>query len=622
MSKIFIVSLLLLVQSAFADLLRTGNGERNYQQHCATCHNSGIQQVPVFADLQTMLPATIMQSLTRGRMGFIGNKLTGMERIAVIEYISQKKYIAQDSGTAMRQYTGFCEIYPAFLPDFDNRPHWNGWGVDLANKRYQPSAMAGISVAEVPHLKLDWAFAFPGETRTVGQPTVVGGRIFVGTYTGKVYSLDAKSGCLYWVFDTNDSVRTAITINNVGNFGKAKYAAYFSDSTGNTYAVDAANGKPIWKTRVETHPNGRLTGAPQLFDGKLFVPVASNEATAAASPDYKCCTHRGSVVALDAVTGAIIWKSYTVTQEPEAGQKNNIGKQMWGPSGAGVWSAPTIDVKKNLLYVGTGDNSSDPPTKTSDAIIAMDIDSGDIKWVYQGTQNDTFNISCVTKDRTNCPRSEGPDFDFGSSPILVSLASGKRVLLAAQKSGVLHALDPDASGKLLWQAQLGRGGIAGGIMWGPAADQNNIYVALADFKPYKIENEDGTSRWVVDPEKGGGLFAYRIKDGEQIWHVSPVPCIGRSGCSPAQSAAVTLIPGVVFSGSFDGHLRAYSTVDGRVIWKYDTVRSYETTNSIVGNGGAIDGPGPTIVDGMLYVNSGYGRLGGVPGNVLLAFSPD
>ncbi|MFT7458987.1 MAG: polyvinyl alcohol dehydrogenase (cytochrome), partial [Planctomycetota bacterium] len=503
--------------------------------------------------------------------------------------------------------------------DLTKGKRWNGWGVDLANRRFQPAEMAGLRPEDVPALKLSWAFAFPGETRTVGQPTVVGARVFVGTYTGKVYSIDAKTGCLYWVFDTGNSVRTAITIYKIDESPSPLYAATFASSEGVAFAVNADSGEQLWRTPIETHSHTRLSGAPQVYRGRIYVPVATNESIAAASADYQCCNNRGSVSALDAKTGEIIWKQYTIKEEPAPLVKNQAGTQLWGPSGAGVWSAVTIDTQKNLLYVGTGDNSSDPPSKTSDAVIAMDLDTGETRWVYQATANDAYNMSCESREAINCPDSRGEDLDFGSSPILVSRENGQRILLAGQKSGVLHALDPDANGKVLWQVRMGRGGVAGGIIWGPAVDEENIYVALADFKPEQIKQKDGSTMWLFDPEEGGGLFAYRIRDGKLLWHVPPVSCKGRTGCSPAQSAAVTVIPGVVFSGAFDGIMRAYSTKDGKLIWQYDTVRNYQTTNNVEGKGGAIDGPGPTVVDGMLYVNSGYGRLNGEPGNVLLAF---
>jgi polyvinyl alcohol dehydrogenase (cytochrome) len=321
------------------------------------------------------------------------------------------------------------------------------------------------------------------------------------------------------------------------------------------------------------------------------------------------------VLALDAATGKIIWKTYTVSDPPRPTRKNKAGTQLWGPSGVAVWSAPTIDRKRHALYAATGDSYSDPPAPTADAILALDTDSGKILWVRQMTAGDAFNLACPSPDKSNCPEANGPDFDFGSSPVLVELAGGRRMLIAGQKSAVVYALDPDRAGEPLWHTRVGRGGTLGGIQWGPAADNDRAYVALSDIvrrvTPMGLE---------LDPKSGGGLFALRLANGEIDWSAPPPGCGDRRPCSPAQSAAVTAIPGVVFSGSSDGHLRAYSAKSGKIVWGFDTMREYETVNGVPARGGSLDGPGPVIAGGMLYVNSGYGAMGGIPGNVLLAFS--
>jgi polyvinyl alcohol dehydrogenase (cytochrome) len=222
----------------------------------------------------------------------------------------------------------------------------------------------------------------------------------------------------------------------------------------------------------------------------------------------------------------------------------------------------------------------------------------------------------------NCPQAKGPDLDFGSSPMLRTLPNGKRVLLAGQKSGMLHAVDPDNNGAILWQQRVGQGGALGGIQWGPATDTDTTYVALSDARlGVKVDPERGVAL-ELDAKAGGGLFAYRIENGEKKWFTPPPSCGERPNCSPAQSAAITVIPGVVFSGSVDGHLREYSTQDGRMVWEYDTARDYDTVNGVKARGGSLDGPGPTVAGGMLYVYSGYGVWGGMPGNVLLVFSVD
>ena len=218
----------------------------------------------------------------------------------------------------------------------------------------------------------------------------------------------------------------------------------------------------------------------------------------------------------------------------------------------------------------------------------------------------------------------GPDFDFGSSPILIDLGTGKRALIAGQKSGFVHAVDPDQQGEVLWQVRIGKGGALGGIQWGPAADAQKVYVALSDvvFRAHHLDGVGVAGQLILEPNGGGGLFALDVRSGKRAWFAPPAACGDRKQCSPAQSAAVTAMPGAVFSGSMDGHLRAYSTRTGRVLWDYDTVREYTTVNRVKANGGALDAAGPAIAGGMVFVNSGYGKWGGLPGNVLLAFSVD
>ncbi len=592
-------------------------GKVVYQQSCAGCHDPGGYQIPAFPQLQTLGPKAIHGSLNSGSMRQIGETLSKTERIAVAEYIAGKALNSTADNDIQLEY---CDSNPALPPDFIQKPKWNGWGVDLENSRFQPGTTAKLSAQDVPRLKLLWAFAYPDEVLALGQPNVIGGRLFVPSHSGSVYSLDAGTGCAYWYFKADSSVRTAISIGSASPASNEAYLAYFTDTTANTYAVNATNGKLVWKTTIEKHPAVRVTGAPQLYKGRLYVPVSTLEAVSAINPEYQCCTHRGSVVALDAYTGRILWQSFTIVDKPVRTEKSNAhGTVFYGPSGAGIWSAPTIDKKLNVLYVGTGENSSEPVTTSSDAIIAMDLDTGKILWRYQSTRNDAWNAACISDDRRNCPAVEGPDYDFGASPLLVSLYHQRRLLLAVQKSGEVHALDPDNNGRLVWKQQASPGGFQGGVMWGAAVDDRNIYVALSDRKSVQIQRGDGSPDWQLEPSEGGGLLAYRLVDGKLIWRAPAPVCGNRLQCSPAQPGAVSAIPGVVFSGAYDGHIRAYSSRDGKVIWNYDTVKEYDAVNGIRAQGGALDGPGPTIVNGIVYVNSGYARWGGLPGNALLAF---
>jgi polyvinyl alcohol dehydrogenase (cytochrome) len=359
-----------------------------------------------------------------------------------------------------------------------------------------------------------------------------------------------------------------------------------------------------------------------VYNGTLFIPVASWEESRAIGPDYPCCTFRGSVVALRIADGSQVWKTYTIRQEAIPRGKSRAGTEQWGPSGAGVWGTPTVDAKRGRLYVTTGDNFSSPPTMTSDAVMALDLKTGRPIWSHQVTSGDAYNSACGDGG-PNCPAENGPDYDFGSSALLITAANGRDFVVAGQKSGVVTAFDPDREGAVVWQTRVGKGGVNGGVQWGMASDGRHVYAAVSDVVRIRRTNADplDPARFTLNPQEGGGLTALRVEDGTKAWYAAPPACSAKPGCSPAQSAAVTAIPGVVFSGSVDGHLRAFSAADGKVLWDVDTARDYDAVNGVKGQGGSLDGPGAVVVGGMLFVNSGYSRFGGMPGNVLLAFAP-
>jgi polyvinyl alcohol dehydrogenase (cytochrome) len=598
--------------SAFAQ-----DGATLYKQRCAGCHESGANRAPTPDALKKISPEAVEASLLGGSMAMMGLGLATGEIKAVSTFVTGKSFTS--SGLPQKASCG-SPVTPLSKPFAG--PHWNGWSVDAENHRFQPAAMAKLSAADTPRLQLKWAFGVPGVSRVNSQPAVAQGRLFVGGGR-QVYSLDAATGCVHWTFDADFTVRTAITVGAIGD----KWAAYFGDQAAQAYDVVTSTGKLIWKTRVEEFPGAFVTGAPKLFENRIYVPVSSSEEVVGGSASYECCKFRGSVSALDAATGKSIWKAYTIPEPAKPVRKNSKGTQMWGPSGAGVWSSPTIDVKKRALYISTGDSYSDPAARTSDAFVAFDLASGKVLWSRQFTPGDAFNVACGSPDPANCPQAAGPDHDFSSSPILVTLANGKRALVAGQKSGMVHAVDPDQQGEVLWQTRVGEGGLLGGVQWGSAVDEQNVYVAVSDLKIRPVAKPGPDTQpsiighLAIDPKSGGGLFALRLSDGKRVW-ATPHPGCSKPGCSPAQSAAVTMIPGVIFSGGVDGHMRAYSSADGKIIWDVDTMREFETVNGVKGAGGSIDGPGPVIVNGMLYVNSGYALLGGAPGNVLLAYSVD
>jgi polyvinyl alcohol dehydrogenase (cytochrome) len=327
-------------------------------------------------------------------------------------------------------------------------------------------------------------------------------------------------------------------------------------------------------------------------------------------PDYEWCTFRGSLSSLDAATGAVVWKTYTV-DEPQRRGTSTSGKPLWGPAGSPIWSAPTVDAKRGLIYAATGNAYADPAPRTSDAIVAFAIDTGKIRWINQ-ILPDVWILGCDEQssgnanagDNPNCPENVGPDHDFSASPALTTLANGRDVLVVTQKSGVGYLLDPARRGRKLWEYRWGRGSPVGGV-WGATTDGVQAYFGVADQ---------------LTPAPGG-LHAVNLETGKRVWYTPPQTpvCASGQGCSAAQSAALTSIPGVVFSGGADGAVRAYASATGRVLWTYDTNRDFTTVNGVQADGGSIDGPGPIVAGGMLYVTAGNAGFVGTPGNVLLAF---
>ena len=600
------------------------DGETLYAQHCAICHEHPTPEnkAPPREALATLGPEAILASLTEGNMRIQGQPLSPAERAAVAERVAGRPLTAASTG-AVSAPTGQCTGGPLDLRNATSV--WNGWGPDVRNTRFQPDA-AAISAANVASLKLKWAFGVPNATQSRSQPAVVGGRLFMASQSGMVYALDPVKGCTYWSFKAASGVRTAISVATLGPNGSAAGggppAVFFADAQARAYAVDFSTGKQLWVTKVDDHPAARATGAPTYYDGRLYVVLSGvSEETAAAMPDYECCKFRGSLAALDAKTGAVIWKTYTVG-EPKLRGKSTTGKPLWGPAGAPIWSAPTIDAKRKLIYAATGNAYADPAPRTSDAIVAFDLATGKIKWVNQ-IMPDTWILGCAPPppgapagpasdnaafgDNPNCPKDVGPDFDFSASPALVTKRDGSDVLVATQKSGVGYALNPDRRGKVIWQYRWGKGSPVGGV-WGATSDGERAYFAVADQ---------------LTPAPGG-VHAVDLATGQRLWYAPPEPpvCGSGPGCSAAQSAALTSIPGVVFAGSADGAVRAYASDTGKILWTFDTNRDFASVNGVKAHGGSIDGPGPVVANGMLYVTAGNAGFVGTPGNVLLAFGLD
>ncbi len=584
-----------------------------FDTHCAACHVDPPQDdIPPLATLQALDTSAVVDSLRDGLMRIQGLALSPEQHVAVAELITGEPYVAP---VALFE-DGLCEAEPA-LPALAPGTIWNGWGGDVRNRRFQAET-GGLAAGDVPELELKWAFGVPSVTQSRSQPAVVGDRLFMASQTGAVYALDAETGCTFWAFEAEAGVRTAISIGPVED----GYAIYFADAQANAYAVDAQTGRLVWSRKVDDHPAARATGAPTLHDGVLYVVLSGvAEENAASMPDYECCTFRGSLTALDAATGEVIWKTYTVP-EPAPRGTSTVGKPLWGPAGSPIWAAPTVDAKRGLVYAASGNAYADPVQETSDAIIAFAMETGEIVWINQITPGDTWILGCggdadipgapgpSPEERArieanpNCPEDVGPDHDFSASPALVATPEGRDLIVVTQKSGMGYALDPDDEGRILWEHRWGEGSPVGGV-WGLATDGARAYFAAAD----------------QFTESPGGMSAVDLATGEAVWAAPPQPplCEPGPGCSAAQSASLTAIPGVVFSGGADGGVRAYDAETGAIVWTFDANRDFETVNGVEARGGSIDGPGPIVAGGRLYVTAGNGGFVGSPGNVLLAF---
>jgi len=569
------------------------SGEQVFKDRCASCHTGAADsRAPAPEALRGRTPQAIVEALVNGAMRAQGSRMTGAERRAVAEFLTGRSVEGDVSGAA----TGRCATAPA--AERTGSSNWRGWSPNTDNTRFQSADSAAITAAEIPKLTLRWAFGFPDASSAWAQPSVADGRVYVGSQNGTVYALDARSGCIRWTFAAAGGVRTAVTLSSG--------IAYFGDTAANVYAVDAQTGVARWRKSVEQHPLARITGSVTVHDGRLYVPTSSYEESQGADPQYPCCTFRGSVTALDAGTGAVVWKTYTIPEEPKRRGSSSAGVPLWGPSGAAIWSAPTIDARRGLLYVATGNLYSGPAHTAGNAVIALDLKTGSVRWSKQFTPGDVYVTNCRAGN-PNCPEANGPDFDFGSPPMLARTSAGRDLIVIGQKSGVGFALDPEKMGEVVWEYRAGRGGVLGGIEWGSAVDAERAYFAVSD---------------ILLPQPGG-LHAVTLATGQRAWFTPPRPpaCGTGRGCNAAQSAAVTVIPGAVFSGSNDGALRVYSTADGAILWEFDSNREFTTVNGVAGRGASMIGPGPVVAGGMVFVSSGYGAFGGRPGNVLLAFAP-
>ena len=570
-----------------------------FEARCSHCHQGNVPRAPHLVTFQIMGAEPIYASITEGTMREHVEGLSDAERRALADHLGG----ATPGAVPVKRCGGSSS------PVSPSPPSLAGWGFNLENTRFVPAAIAGLGAEDVPRLAVKWVFAYPGASRARSQPNVQGGVVYVGSQDGTGYALDLETGCAHWTFKADVEVRSAITADETGK------RLFFGDIRGALYAVDSADGALLWQTQLDQHPDVTLTGSPRYHQGRVYAPLSSKEWASATDPGYPCCTFRGGVTAVDAKDGRVLWTGHSIDEEPAPVGRNSTGAQRFAPAGAPIWNSPTLDPQRGLLYAGTGESYTSPAVDTSDAVLAFDLESGRLAWSHQALARDAWNMACFIGGGENCPEENGPDLDIGASPMLVRLHDGKEILVAGQKSGHVFALDPDAGGKRLWTTRIGRGGFAGGVHWGMAAGQGRIYAPNADTVFTGLEQGEAKP----------GLFALDPANGEILWYApAPDGCADedRPACDPGFSAAVTAMPGVVFAGAFDGHLRAYRSADGKLLWDFDTNRSFVTVSGEEGHGGSIDADGPVVAEGHVLVNSGYLFGDRMAGNLLFAFAPE
>ena len=574
-----------------------------YQTHCAACHEGKVPRAPHFITFSMIGAEAILNAMTDGVMRTQASALSASERKALADFL------AGEAGEMPKPVLACSEPMSALAQE-DNSA-MKGWGGDDQNHRHVSDELVGLNRDNIAQLSLKWVFAYPGARRARSQPLVHDGTIFVGSQSGDIYALDLESGCAHWTYSAGAEVRSSLSLGYIA--GRTGAVLYMGDFNATVHAIDASDGSLVWRTSVGDHADATITGSPKLYEGVLYVPLSSSEWATAADPGYACCTFQGGVVALDAASGELDWRTHVIDAPAvETGKTNPFGAPRKGPAGAPVWNSPSIDAKRGVLYVGTGEAYTSPAADTSDAVLAFSLKTGKRMWAKQLLAGDAWNMACFIGEAANCPEEDGPDLDIGAATILWSGAD-RDYLLVGQKSGDVYALDPDNDGAVLWHNKVGRGGFTGGVHWGMTANGESLFVPIADTT-------------VIGKFKGEqfpGVHALNPESGERIWYTpSKDDCEGKPKpeCDRGMSAAATSTDGLVFAGSFDGNLNVYDSATGAVLWNFDTFGEFESVSGDIARGGSIESDGPVLYRGHVLVNSGYQFGGRIPGNALLVFS--
>jgi polyvinyl alcohol dehydrogenase (cytochrome) len=586
------------------------SGDQIYTQICANCHEAGVPKAASRGMMGFMSPISVHRAITTGVMADMAADLSDQEKINVVKFITGKSPL--DSVGTFRGKT--CQGAQAEF-DRNQPPALVGWGFTSDNRRMISDEIAGITRDNVKKLKLKWAFGFPNAVRARSHPASAGGAVFVGSQDGTLYALDRETGCIRWSFIADAEIRTGLVIApwQAGD-SNATSLTYFGDFLGTVYAVDTFTGQEVWKIRPDDHPNATITATPTLYENRLYISVSALEVINAVNPAYECCSFRGAVVAVNATNGEVHWKTHTISDPLAPHGTNTAGTQQYGPSGAPVWNTPAIDSKRRQIYFGTGENFSSPATKTSDAIFAIGLDQGEVRWTFQATPNDAWNASCTVAPRGSCPEEDGPDFDFGGQSVIAQHSDGTDYVVAGQKSGVVWALNPD-TGELVWKNKVGRGGVIGGVHFGISVSGDRVIVPISDAvaDPAYIDNYEGTPR--------PGLYALDLKTGAYLWQWAAEDVCGEDPlCMKGNSAVPTTTEQLAIAGSLDGHLRIHDIQSGEILWDFDTTKEVASVTGIPAKGGAMEGGAAALLqDGMMFFNSGYLFNQHMPGNAFYAF---
>ena len=578
------------------------DGMALYQEHCAACHDGQVPRAPHMITFSTIGADTILNAMNNGVMRAQASALSATERKVLAGFLAGEAMAPPKPILA-------CADPMNELASSDAAA-MQGWGGNAKNRRHSDGA--GLDRNNVDQLALKWVFAYPGALRARSQPLVHDGVIFVGSQSGDIYALDLESGCAHWTYSAGAEVRSSLSLGLVP--GRDDPVLYMGDFSATVHAIDASDGSLVWRASVGVHPDATITGSPKLHEGSLYVPISSSEWATAADPGYACCTFRGGVASVDAASGELNWRAHVI-EEPavETGETNPFGAARKGPAGAPVWNSPTIDAERGVLYVGTGEAYTSPAADTSDAVLAFSLATGERQWAKQLLGGDAWNMACFIGEAANCPEEDGPDLDIGASTVLWS--GGERdYLLVGQKSGDVYALDPDNGGAVVWHNKVGRGGFLGGVHWGMSANDDSLFVPIADT------TITGRFTGPVSP----GIHALDPASGEVRWYTPSVAdCEGKSPipvCDQGMSAAITSTDQLVFAGSLDGNLNVYDSLSGEILWSFDTFGDFESVSGDTALGGSIESDGPVLYKGHVLINSGYQFGARMPGNALMVFS--